>query len=771
MNRSRRLRRPVAALVGLVTCMSVALGSGAPVGAEQRATQGDQAPDSPGRVLIVTFPRVTWEQVRDVAPPVLSGFLADAAVASSSTRTVGRRTPPAQAYLTIGAGNRASAVELHDAGFAAAPDEETAEGRASSVYQRRTGHRAEDGGILNLTFPSQVARNDRLLYGTEPGALGQALRDAGIAMAAVGNAGRGRIDQYNREVALAAADSTGLVPAGDVSGQLIEIDDLSPFGVRANHASFVEAVDRAWGDADVLIAEMSDLERAERARSMSTPERADHQLEKSLMRSDQLFGELLGTVDLDRDLVIVVGPTAPLAEEQLTMFGIRGPDHDAGWATSPTTRRDGYVTLSDIAPTVLRWFDVDAPASMYVTPITGNAGGGDLESRIDAMVRDNSRAMFRDQATGPITVGFIVALVALALVVAGAIARGWRVESLLRVLSLAVLAVPAVIYLAGLLPYGPFTTPSYGVVVAVASLVIALLVSPLQRVDRVLAPLAVTGLCLVVLLVDVATGAHLQLNTMFGYSPIVAGRFAGFGNQAFALVGICSLVVATAGWDLWERKRPDASTNVKSAAVAVLFLTVVALVGAPMYGSDVGGVLAAVPAFAVCALLLRGRRINVRGALGIAVGAIAMLGAFALVDLSRPAESRTHLGRFVGKVVDGEAALILQRKLDTNLNILTSTVWTLTIPVALAFFAYLTWRPNGLTRAIERSHPSFRTFGISALTLGVVAFALNDSGVALPAMMLGIVLPYTAYLALGVIGAEEAEPEPDPSREPEGAAA
>ena len=45
--------------------------------------------------------------------------------------------------------------------------------------------------------------------------------------------------------------------------------------------------------------------------------------------------------------------------------------------------------------------------------------------------------------------------------------------------------------------------------------------------------------------VDVALGSRLQLNTPFGYSPIVAGRFQGFGNLAFAILAAGALVVAT----------------------------------------------------------------------------------------------------------------------------------------------------------------------------------------------------------------------------------
>ena len=181
-------------------------------------------------------------------------------------------------------------------------------------------------------------------------------------------------------------------------------------------------------------------------------------------------------------------------------------------------------------------------------------------------------------------------------------------------------------------------------------------------------------------------------------------------------------------------------------------MVVVVIDGAPQLGSDVGGVLALVPAFAVAALVLTGRRIRWRTAVVVGAATIAVLAVFASIDLSRPAASRSHLGRFAQQVLDGGALMILQRKLGANLSVLTSTLWTVVIPVALLFLAYLHWRPSPGLRLVQERHPGFRAFGLSGLVLGVLAWGLNDSGVAIPAMMLTVALPYTGYLVLESFG-------------------
>lgn len=735
-----RGRRVFAGVFGVV--LMVGLGPGR---AEASTAAVDGTPVR--RVLVVTVPRLTWARLDATATPQLTRFLSRAAVASLSTRTVGPRTDSAGAYLTLGAGNRADSLDPLTAGQAADVGESTPSGPADAVYQRLTGIRPA-GRIVALTVAEQVARNNKLRYGAVPGALGTALARAGRPMGVVGNADQALTDGTRRDVALGAMATNGQVRAGRVSASLLVADESAPFGVRTDAEAVRSTVRAAWSDADVMLVEMSDLERAEMARTQSSPRQGDAQFNRALRRADRLFGQLLGSVDPSRDLVMVLGPTAPLDQEQLTVFGMQGPGIDAGWARSPTTRRNGFVTLTDVGPTILERLGIGRPQSMNDTPADAVAGGASLRSRVDAMVRDNERAVFRDRATGPITVAFIAVLVALLLAVAWCLSRRNSWANPLTWCCLVVLAIPPAIYVSGWFPYGPFTTPTFGLAILGASVLLATAASPGKRIDPLVAPFGLAALSVALLIVDIVTGGGLQLNTVFGYSPIVAGRFSGYGNQAFSILTISALIVVTAGWELSRRRRPDGPDGLRVVSTVLFFVVVVVADGAPMFGADVGGVLAAVPAFAVCTLLLAGRRIRPRVVALIGVATVAILVVFTLVDLSRPVESRTHLGRFATKMFNGDGVLILQRKLDANVSILTSTIWTVVIPVALLFLAYLTWRPNRMLQRINEHHRSFRTFGISGLTLGIVAWGLNDSGVSIPALMLTVALPYTAYLAL-----------------------
>jgi hypothetical protein len=132
----------------------------------------------------------------------------------------------------------------------------------------------------------------------------------------------------------------------------------------------------------------------------------------------------------------------------------------------------------------------------------------------------------------------------------------------------------------------------------------------------------------------------------------------------------------------------------------------------------------------------------------IVLGTLLATSALAALDLSRPAKDRTHLGRFVTDVFNGHAGVVIHRKLAANWSVLTSSVWTWLVPVALAFLAFLALRRNGFLDELQRRVPGVRPCLLSALVVGVLGFALNDSGVAVPAMMFGIVLPWVTWLLL-----------------------
>jgi hypothetical protein len=249
------------------------------------------------------------------------------------------------------------------------------------------------------------------------------------------------------------------------------------------------------------------------------------------------------------------------------------------------------------------------------------------------------------------------------------------------------------------------------------------------------------------LMVDTIVGAPLQLRSVFGYSPLVGGRFSGVGNIAFSVLAATSLITGTL-----IVHRFSGSKRALTAAGA-LFVATVIVDGAPQLGADVGGVLALIPGFAVAWLLLARRRVTWKL---VAVSIVVMLlaaGTFLAVDLARPEESRTHLARLFEDVRDRGVEVLtntLDRKVTTNLRVFRSTIWTYLVPPVLASMAWLLMRPRGRWRRLANAYPRLRGGLVAGLVIAVIGFAVNDSGIVIPAVILSFLAPLALMMHLSM---------------------
>jgi hypothetical protein len=157
--------------------------------------------------------------------------------------------------------------------------------------------------------------------------------------------------------------------------------------------------------------------------------------------------------------------------------------------------------------------------------------------------------------------------------------------------------------------------------------------------------------------------------------------------------------------------------------------------------------------------MLAGIRLGLRRLLLIGLATVGVLAVFGLADYARPAEQRTHLGRLIDQTLGDQGlaglATVLERKLAANLSILTSSVWTIVIPAAVAFLGFLIWRPPRSLRTLLGDLPGLRACLVATLITGVIAAILNDSGIAIPAVMLTLLLPYLGYLVLRSVPAPQ----------------
>ncbi len=705
------------------------------------------------RVLVISLPTISWEDLELAQLPNLQRLFSQSAVADLIVRGIVRLPTLAEGYLTIGGGTRAVGLPSDD-GACLEMTEPYRESSAREEMARRNAVPASaipTSSIGCLAHHEIEGRNERTHFDANVGSLGDTLAAAGVARAAIGNGDTTLSPTspavedtgYRRFAPLALADQNGLVPAGEVGSSLLVRDPTAPFGLRQDPDRVMDAFDSTWNDESnpksVVVVEAGDLLRLRAYETVLTPSARAVMEHRVLTDVDALVGRLLERVDPEHDAVLVVAPSQRRGPGRLTVASLRAPGVKPGLAVSDWTRHSGLVHIVDIAPTILDQLGLEQPSVMEGRPMAFGRGGGDADERFTWMVDTNTAAQFRDSLIASVTTWFVllqVLLTAAALVVFVKLGRRARIA--IEFAALALIGFLAAMFLAGFVPFyrygaGPYWLFLFGVGALIAA--IAWFTTDHSGIMTLIVAL---GFLVGLILVDVATGARLQFNTVFGYTPTVSGRYAGIGNLAYSAFSAGAILLAGLVAHRFGGRR--------GALVAIGLLAAVIVVdGAPMFGSDVGGVLSMVTAYAVTATLLLGWRLRWRLVAIYGLATVALLAIFAAIDLSRPESKQTHLGRLVSSG-SGEGGWhsvsnMIQRKIDANTAVWARSLWSLMFPLVVAALAYLIYRAPGRMKGLHQRYPELSASLIGLGVLMVLGTALNDSGIAIAGVMLGVVTP------------------------------
>jgi hypothetical protein len=266
----------------------------------------------------------------------------------------------------------------------------------------------------------------------------------------------------------------------------------------------------------------------------------------------------------------------------------------------------------------------------------------------------------------------------------------------------------------------------------------------------------VSAVTVAVLAADIVTGGSLQTASLMGYSPVIAGRLYGLGNVAFAL--FATALIFLAAWCGGLASRRDGPGRAPQVVLGIGVIGLV-VVGLPAFGSDFGGMLAMTTGFGVFYLGTRGRRMTARRLLAIGGASVGVVALVSVVDWLRPAESRSHLGTFVQQVLDGELGDVLARKLANNLDILVNSALAASVLLVLIVLAALLLRPfDRSTSVLHRAFAEAPLLGPALtgwLTVMVVGFAVNDSGVAIPAVGMMLTVPFLIVISVKLLSRQE----------------
>lgn len=443
----------------------------------------------------------------------------------------------------------------------------------------------------------------------------------------------------------------------------------------------------------------------------------------------------LAAADPDRLIIIVQAPPEP-ARTRLLTIAARGLGWDGG-LRSATTRRDGLVSASDVAPTILDRIKVEPPTEMQGQPIVGapRMSAAELNQMNDRLALVSGRR-------GPLgrSVILIGGLIIILLLLAGRLTGRYAEVSRLtqRLVGLAVLWLPVMLLVTAMLR--PSRAAEADIAIA-GSFLLALITDRLVRWPR--------ALFVPVFFVVLAHGLDFLLvsgkytgESLLGSNPLYGARFFGVGNELEAVIAVSSVMGVGAVLSDSGVRRP-ARWFAAAGVVLALFL------GAGRLGADVGGVIYIGAAFGIAALYVAKMKFTpLRVAALVALPFIG-LGLIALLDAVTGGES--HLTRTVFEANGfGDLWKVADRRFSASIEGAKSDgIWVVVIIALAALIWGWIKRERLFSRLTEdgedpAARRPFRAGMVGALGGTVIGALANDSGPAI--LIIG-----TIYMCMGLL--------------------
>ena len=690
------------------------------------------------KVVILLISRVDYDDLRDMSN--VSELIDKGYIGLMNTRASGRYSE-IKSYATLGWGTRAEALE--DTLVFDSINDET-----KDIYYRRVGRALESHeGIINIAINKLIQQNIKAEFKAVPGTMGELLRKNGYKTAVIGNSDTDVIT--SRPVGFIAMDSRGYIDYGKVNDDILMEDANSPFGIRTDYDALLSEFQIHHQKSNLTVIDTGDMSRLEAYRVNLNSDTYKNHKSAIMNNINDFIGDLLEKIDFAETRLIVVTPYPSEASyeagDRLTPVIIYdGRDTTGGVLTSDTTRRYGIVGNIDIAPTILDYFNITA------TNTTGRKiVAVPMDNQLSFIQELNERTVNTSVIRYRILYTFAVfemlasVLALLSIVYRKKIPKGF--SSFSAGLLLSTIVVPLVLLILSVFGVGSIFK-TY-LMVALITIILTLIIYFIFKKDPIKAIMFTSLLLVISLLLDIATGQNLIQNSILGYDPIIGARYYGIGNEFVGILLGSSLIGITA---LQEKYRK------KPLILMLLFSILVLFIGYPKLGANVGGTITALFAFLFTYSMLAAKKMNYkRWSIILAIVTCAIL-SLAFIDFFL-LEKKSHLAGAIQQIVTGGPVVIYQiiiRKVTMNIRVMSVTVWSRVLLIALGILGVLFYRPRGLLKSLSEKYPSLLAGWSGIIVACIVGFAVNDSGVVMAATCIIFLTTSILYLLLTDAGME-----------------
>jgi hypothetical protein len=424
------------------------------------------------------------------------------------------------------------------------------------------------------------------------------------------------------------------------------------------------------------------------------------------------------------DLLIALERPPPEERRALALgmaaVGLRGN------LTSASTRMDGYVLSTDLAPTILERLGIAPPQEMTGEPIRAE---GEPDPAAVASLGERLGDIAPRRGT---VIGLSVLAWLLVLAAAIVFSRRRLAPVALQLLALSAVYLPLTLLAGALLRPGEEAIETLLVLAGAPALAAATLA--LAPGWRALA--LACGATTVAYAADVIAGSPLTSLSLMGPNPGLGVRFYGIGNELEATLAPIVLVGTGAALAALGA-RPGKRGAAVFLAVGLLAAFVFA---AGRFGADVGAAIVFPVGGACAAALLSGRRPSVLIVAAVPLAALAVLAAIDLLS-----GGNAHLTSSVLEAGGlSDLAEVAERRLRLSARSFVRAATGPFLPLAILVIALAVWQRQRVLMWIGEN-PAVRAGFLGAAAATAIGTLANDSGALLLEVGTGYLLVLTGF--------------------------
>ncbi|HPF20640.1 MAG TPA: hypothetical protein PLC88_04805, partial [Syntrophomonas sp.] len=319
-----------------------------------------QAASSEGgpTAYIILIDKLSINDIDPVATPAMYRLTQQGAVGLASNRTL-RGHNTIDCSLTLGAGNLARGYLNGLMGFNQNEIVPERNKTAGQLYQNLTGISGADSALLMVNYPEILEGMIQESVSTIPGAMGEVLRANQLKVCVLGNGDIG--NERIRPGIAVGMDARGQVPLGEVGSAVSSLSPASFLSHETNYEFISEQLEQNRSQADLIIIDLSDLARFQEG-DTALPDIYTFQKKSIMRKMDYIVDQIMQQLDPQKDLLLLSGISpsreAIKLKDNFTPVLAYGKGFSAGILTSSTSRRDYIVANTDLAPTVLKFFEL-----------------------------------------------------------------------------------------------------------------------------------------------------------------------------------------------------------------------------------------------------------------------------------------------------------------------------------------------------------------------------------------------------------------------------